>query len=237
MINCPICHTENIHLDIICKKCGSFLQQKIENINLFEVLWLLIENPRKGLKVVALAKHKNYILFLTALIGISYTYKLFEIIRIYDFINKSLLIFASGLILGIPIGFFLLTILSYITILLSKIFKFVKIKFKHVYTTLAFSSVPIIYILIFVFPMKILAYGANIFSDNPPAVVINPVVYWITEALTYIFLTYFFILLINSIMLLYDVKIVKAIAFSTLLISFIITCYIFFFKFLFYIFL
>lgn len=228
MIVCPICNTENVHLEIICKSCGCFLQQKVENINLFEVLWLLLENPKRGLRLVALAKHKNYIFFISILIGISYTFKILEMIKIYDFINKPLFIFIGGLTLGIPIGFILLLTLTYLTTLLSKIFKLTRVKFKQIYSTFAFAGAPIIYILIFVFPIKIMVFGIHVFSENPSALIINSSVYWITEALTYIFILYFLILFTISISVLFELKIIKTLILSFFLISFITVSYLIF---------
>lgn len=226
MITCPICNTKNLHLDVICKNCGSFLQQKIENINLFEVLWLLLENPKKGLRIVAIAKHKNYIIFLSAFIGISYTFKIFEVIRVYDFISKPLSIFLGGFILGTGLGFIILATLTYLSIILSKVFKLVKLKFKQIYSAYAFAGTPIIYILIFIFPLKIMNFGVHLFSNNPSAFIINPTVYWITEVLTYLCILYFLILLVISNLILFNLKIIKALILTFILIIFIIISYV-----------
>lgn len=234
MIICPVCNTKNIHLDIICKNCSCFLQQKIENINLFEVLWLLVENPKRALKLVALAKHKNFVLIFSILIGISSTFQLFEIIKIYDLINKPLLILAAGFVVGFPLGFLILTTFTYLTIFLTKIFNLVRLKFKQIYSTLAFAATPIIYIFVFIFPTKIIAFGANAFSNNPSPSIINPAVYWITEGLTFLFIFYFFVLLIISFMVLFELKLIKALILTFILSLFVTICCIAIFKFLIY---
>lgn len=210
MITCPICNSLNINLDVICKSCGSYLQPKIENINLFEILWLLFEDPKKGLKTVAIARHKNFLLFFSALFGISLMYLIFEILKIYDHWDKPILILVAGALSGIPLGFLTLVFLSLLTLITGKIFKLIKINFKQIYTTITFSTTPFIYILFFLFPVKLITYGIHIFSINPSPMVINPTVYWIILILTGVFLIYFLFLMIISMNILFEVKSLRA---------------------------
>lgn len=227
MIYCPICHKENTNLEIVCKNCGCYLQTKIENINLFEILWLLIENPQKGIKIVAIAKHKNFIFFLNMLFGISLLYVFYEILKLYDFLDKPFLIFVSGLVLGIPVGFLTILVLALVTFIFKNIFKLVNVKFKQIYTALTYSTIPLIYLLIFIFPIKLIVFGINTFSRNPSPMIINSLVYWIIFAISCLFVGYFIYLFIVSIIVLFELRTVKAILLGLLIISIISIGYFF----------
>lgn len=87
MINCPVCYSDNDELEIVCKSCRGFLQTKVDNINLFETLWGLIENPSKTFKNIAIAKSA-------------------------DTIDSVQLLFIFGFLGGIPLCIFLILLLS-----------------------------------------------------------------------------------------------------------------------------
>lgn len=195
MIICPVCNTLNHHLNIICKQCGGYIQTKIENIDLFQTLWLLIEHPHKAFKQIALSKHKNYIIFLTSLFGMSFLFLLFEYINIARIIDKAILIAFAGIAGGIISGFILVCSLTYLTLAFSKLFKSPPTKFWNLYAVITYSSVPISYIFIFLLPIKLLTFGIIHYSSNPSPALVNASVHYIVlflEALIFIWFVFLF---------------------------------------------
>ena len=61
MITCSICGVQNDELAVLCSSCKSYLQSKVDSLNLFATIWQLIENPRAAFKKIVLARHKNYV--------------------------------------------------------------------------------------------------------------------------------------------------------------------------------
>ena len=176
MITCPICQTQNNHLTSICMKCGGYLQTKVDNINLFETLWTLIEHPSKAFKNIAMAKHKNYIVLLAFLSGIDLSFLLLWFWNVYDRLEDSKVFLLAGSGGGILFGLIFITIISLFVLSLAKIFK-VKTLFRNVWSVVSFSFVPLIYAFIFLMPVKLLAFGINYFSTNPSPETLNQFVY------------------------------------------------------------
>lgn len=195
MIICPVCNTQNHHLNIICKQCGGYIQTKIENIDLFQTLWLLIEHPHKAFKQIAISKHKNYIIFLTSLFGMSFLFLLFEYINIARILDKAILIAVAGIAGGIIVGFILVCSLTCLTHAFSKLFKSPPTKFWNLFSVITYSSVPISYIIIFLLPIKLLTFGTIHYSSNPSPVLVNASVHYIVlflEALTFVWFVFLF---------------------------------------------
>ncbi len=211
MIICPICRTTNHHLNIICGNCGGFIQTKIENIDLFQKLWQLIENPVKAFKHIAIAKHKNYIIFLTSLFGMSFLFLLFEYINIGRIIDKGVLIVLFGIGGGIVFGFFFLTILTWITLGLSKLFKSPHTTVRNLFSVIAYSTVPIIYIFIFLLPIKLLTFGIILYTSNPSPVLVNASVSYISWFLEALMFAWFFYLFHTASRVVFEFNFFKAI--------------------------
>ena len=66
---CPICQHENHHLAVVCVSCGSYLQTRVDNLDLFATAGKLIERPRQAFHAIAISRHKNYTILLATLSG------------------------------------------------------------------------------------------------------------------------------------------------------------------------
>jgi hypothetical protein len=49
--------------------------------------------------------------------------------------------------------------------------------YRNTYAAVSYAVVPIIYTLVFLFPIEIAIFGAYLFANNPPPSVINPFAY------------------------------------------------------------
>lgn len=205
MINCPVCHTDNDNLNVICKSCGGYLQTKINNINLFETLWGLIENPSKTFKNIAIANTKNYIIFLSSFIGISITFLLFGFDKSADTIDSIQPLFIYGFLGGIPLGIFLILILSTVTFLVTRLFK-QRTSLKRLTAVIVYSAIPFVYDLIFLLPLKLLTFGVNYFKSNPSLTLINPTVHYIILSIEGLLFVWFLYLFVSGMKVLFAIK-------------------------------
>ena len=158
MINCLVCQTENDEYSTICKKCGGFLQNRVPNLDLFDILWKIIESPKKAFRLIMLAEHKNYAVFLYTLSGIAITFAGFWHFKLGDRFENILLIIFLAILIGIPFGIALCPIVSSLHWGLSRLLGS-KALFRNSLGITSYSLVPIVISLIFVLPIELLTFG------------------------------------------------------------------------------
>ncbi len=210
MITCSVCKTENHHLNIICSSCGGFIQTKIENLDLFSILGKLIDNPKKAFLIISVARHKNYSVFLSLLFGIAFLNMIYESIHIGDLLNEDGSILLLLVLIGPLVGISLLSLYS-ITLLVVARLLVAPVKFRNIFAVCSYSTIPFSIFFILFFPIKLLTFGISHYGIYPPAQIINPIVYYISFYLEFIFFLWFLFLSTTGIKTLYDLKIVKAI--------------------------
>jgi hypothetical protein len=176
MITCSVCQTENDQYSTICSKCGGFLQNRIPNLDLFDIVWKIIESPRTAFRLIMLAEHKNYAVFLYALTGIAITFAGFWHFKLGDRFENILLIIFLGILIGIPTGLVLSPIASSIhwgvTTIIGN-----KTSFRKSLGITSYSLIPIILSLVLVLPIELLTFGMYFFTFNPPPITIKPILY------------------------------------------------------------
>ena len=195
MILCSVCHTENDQYATICKKCGGFLQNRIPNLDLFDVLWKIIETPRNAFRLIMRAEHKNYALFLYSLSGIAVTFAGFWHFRLGTRFDNILLIILPAILLGIFIGIALCPIASLLQWGLSKMLGN-KSSFRNSLGITSYSLLPIVLSLLFVLPIELLTFGMYFFTFNPPPITIKPISYMLLIGLDIALTVWAWILLI-----------------------------------------
>jgi hypothetical protein len=149
---------------------------KVDNLNLFETLWSLMETPRAAFRRIALARHKNYVILLSCLLGIAFVYSLIWFRSLGTRFPNFALLMGAGLIIG-PFAGVLFTFLF--SLLVHRVGRLLggTGSYRNVRAATVYASVPIVYSLVLVFPIEIAVFGPYFFSDNPPPLVINPVAY------------------------------------------------------------
>ncbi len=176
MIVCPVCGTENDNLAVTCMECRSYLQGKVDNLNLFGTVWGLIESPRATLRRIVLARHKNYVLFLSALFGIALVYGLIWFKKLGNRITDPALIMGIGLLAGPVAGIACAFLLGGALAALSRLYGG-KAGFRNAHALVAYASVPVILSLVFVFPVELAVFGRDFFGTNPHPMVVAPITY------------------------------------------------------------
>jgi hypothetical protein len=195
MIICSVCQTENDQFASICKKCGGFLQNRIPNLDLFDVLWKIIETPRNAFRLIIRAEHKNYALFLYTLSGIAVTFAGFWHFKLGNRFENILLIIFPAILIGLLIGIALCPIASSLHWGLSNILGN-KSSFRNSLGITSYSLLPIVLSLLFVLPIELLTFGMYFFTFNPPPITIKPISYMLLIGLDVALTVWAWILLI-----------------------------------------
>ena len=221
MINCSVCQTENDQYSTIGKKCGGFLQNRVPNLDLFDVLWKIIENPRNAFRMIMLAEHKNYAVFLYTLSGIAIMFAEFWHFKFGDRVENILLIFFLAILIGIPLGIALCPIASSIHWGLSKILGN-KASFRNSLGITSYSLTPIVISLLFVLPVELLTFGMYFFTFNPPPITIKPISYILLIGLDIALIIWAWVLLVIGTKVGNQISLWKSILISSLVYGFLL---------------
>jgi hypothetical protein len=195
---CKKCDHINPAYKNICSECKNYLRERVVNIDLWNTIQLIIEDPQKAFKQIIFAEHKNFIFFITFFIAI-----------------KNLL-FARFLsvpklgVNGVTTSFIIsLALVVLITLGLSLSFTFIQktlykrknitLRFRDIYAVNSFSFIPYLFGLFFVFPVELIVLGGDIFSNNPYSFDIKPVITYILIIIEFIIILWSFYLISKSI--------------------------------------
>lgn len=195
---CKKCNYVNPAYKSICEECKSYLRERVVNIDLWDTIRLLFEEPTKAFKQIIFAEHKNFILFIFFFI----TIKNLIITRFFSVpvlgINgvRTSLLLSLGLMILVSVS--LLFLFSY----LLKIFygtKKIELRFKDIYAINVYSFIPYLFGLVFIFPVELIVLGGDIFSNNPFAFQIKPLITYILAGFELITIVWSFYLIQKSI--------------------------------------
>ena len=176
MITCSVCGTGNDDLAITCSSCKGFLQSKVDNLDLFRTFWGLMESPRAAFRQVVLSRHKNYILLLSSLLGMSLIYSLFWYKTLGSTFSNLLTLLGTGLLVGPPLGMLSVFLFSVVAVVLARVLGG-KATMRNTFAVTSYASLPVVMSLICIFPLEMAIFGLDFFGKNPPPIVIKPVVY------------------------------------------------------------
>jgi hypothetical protein len=176
MIKCTVCLAENDDFSMTCFKCKAFLQDRVPNLNLFETGWQVIESPSKAFRKIALAEHKNYVLFLFSLLGVSLAFTAFWYFRLGTRFQSLLDLIPSAVVIGIVFGLVAAVVVTAVYHLLARMAGGMA-GFRGSLGVLAYSMTPVAFSLILILPIELLTFGMYLFTGNPHPYVIKPVSY------------------------------------------------------------
>lgn len=176
MVQCPVCKTQNDDFATTCIQCHSYIQNRIPNLDFFDMAWRVIETPRKAFHTISLAEHKNYSLFLFSLFGISITFTAFWFFKLGDRFGNLLDLIIWALLAGAVLGLVVAPITGGLHFLLTKLFKG-KAGFRNSFGVMAYSLIPVVVSLILILPIELLTFGMYLFTSNPHPFTIKPVSY------------------------------------------------------------
>lgn len=201
---CGKCQHNNPPYLSICEKCKNHLRARVVNIDLWTTILNVIEEPVKAFKQIIFSEHKNFIYFLIFLISLK---------------NLILARFFSVLFLGAENAFtkiylnivieVLFTFLFYLSISKAQIYlykKYFKFRTKDILAVNVFLSLPIIFSLIFIFPVEMIVFGQDLFSNNPYAYQVKPTPFYILLATEIVLILWMYFLWLKSIYMILEQK-------------------------------
>lgn len=173
VIVCKNCNSENPNYIAICKTCKSYLRERVVNIDLWSILWNIVENPKQAFTKIVYAEHKNFVIFLLFMLSVKYfIYSLILAVPIYSKPNLLNNIYSDYSIFA-GILLFLILLMSGIYKILFKAIS-IMTRFRDILSVLTYSQIPIIFALIIFFPVEMVLFGDYLFTFNPTPFAIKP---------------------------------------------------------------
>lgn len=179
---CKNCGTENALYQGVCTKCGSFLRTRVVNIDLFPTLWQTIESPATAFSNIISAEHKNYVIYLYVAAAVKYLLDAF-ILKGHIYSGGML---NWGFFSILPVAVILSLVFFYLFSFLFKASAAMtgcSTRAKDIFAQLAFTQLPQLFALIFIFPVEMVLFGEYLFSADLPPYLIKPMPAWILAGL------------------------------------------------------
>jgi hypothetical protein len=177
MVICSICGKENDDLAVTCVSCRSFVQGKVDTLDLFSTIWGLMESPGRTFRRIAMARSKNYVVLLATLFGVYLAYTVLWFKHLGNQFQNLAIITGMGLAAGPVLGILFTLFAALLIVLVSRLFRG-KGKYRNTLAVTAYATFPLAAVLVLVFPVKIAIFGIFLFGTNPPPAVINPPLYY-----------------------------------------------------------
>ena len=176
MISCAVCAHPNDDLDTICASCGSYIQDRVANLDFFATMWRLVESPIEAFHKIIRAEHKNYVLLLMMFMGIATSFGLMWTRHAGNEFDNLIYLILLGLIIGVgialPMGLSMTFIVHWMLRLLGG-----RGTFRNTYGVFGWSLMPIMLSVSVVLPIELASIGLRLFSTNPSPMEVKPVVY------------------------------------------------------------
>ncbi len=198
MIQCSVCGTENDDLAVLCKNCKSYLQTKVDTLDLFGTMWMLMEAPRRAMKRIVMARYKNYVYFLSALFGISLVYTIMWYRNLGKVFNDLFILLLGGFLAGPVVGIVFTLLCSVVLSTFARLLGG-KASVRNTFAVVAYSTVPIVFSLVFILPVEVAVFGLSFFDNNPSPLVLKPVEYVILIGMDILATMWSWILLVEGI--------------------------------------
>jgi len=165
-ITCGNCNTENPFYQLTCKNCNTYLRDRVYNVDLFKILGLLIESPKKAFQLIVFSEHKNFIYLILFFASLKF-YVDTNLIsvwtsKIHQSHGNIFIEIAAILLISIILIFILSIINSFIensTGLSNRI--------KDNFAIIIYSLTPHAFAAIILFPFELILFGEYLFSTNP----------------------------------------------------------------------
>ena len=197
---CKKCGHINSAYKNICAECKSYLRERIVNIDLWNTIQLIIEDPVRAFKRIIFSEHKNFIVFITFFIAL----KNLITVRFLSIPDLGLIgvrtSFIFSLILMSLITLLLLISLSSVQSILYRK-KAINLRLKDIFAVNAYSFIPYLFGLIFIFPVELIVLGEDIFSNNPYSFQIKPLITFLLIGFEFLTIFWSFYLIHRTIFL------------------------------------
>lgn len=162
---CNNCGKENPIFEVNCNNCGSYLRERIFNIDLWSTISLLIESPVQGFQKIIQSEHKNFLILILFLTILKYWVdSVFVSVYFFNDSNPGDNFFQGILITSV----LAIAILMGITLMIKVVLRNkVKTRFKDLFSIITYSQIPYFFAALILFPLELIIFGEYLFSNNP----------------------------------------------------------------------
>ncbi|MBL1211935.1 MAG: hypothetical protein HND52_01140 [Ignavibacteriae bacterium] len=186
-IICGNCGEPNAFFKLNCTKCNAVIRNKVVNIDLWSILWKIVETPKIAFTQIIQAENKNFVFSLLFLIGFKlflHTFFLSSSLSFNDGFNNSVVLNAL-----ISLGY-LSVIIFLFTFIIFRIVKAIGIdgRFRDYYSILIYALVPFLFSLLLLTPVEYALFGKHWFIANPAPFAIKAMAAWVLTVLEVLFL-------------------------------------------------
>jgi hypothetical protein len=181
-IICKNCSTENNFYQLNCEKCGSLIRARVVNIDLWRIIWLVIDSPKKAFQSIIHAEHKNFIVLLGILASVKIYFDVqFSSNLIYGYSPdlSNLILYLMGSIL---LFFIIVILFSLLVRYLNSLLK-IKTRFKDNVAIYIYSLLPLLFGLVFLLPVEYALFGNHWLIFNPSPFIIKTGAAWVLSSL------------------------------------------------------
>lgn len=196
---CKKCNHINPLYKSICAECKSYLRERIVNIDLWSTIQLIIEDPNKAFKQIIFSEHKNFIVPIIFFISI----KNLLISRYFSVPELGLNGVTTPYILSLSLVIVITLMLTVLSTFLQKSFygkRAITLRLRDIYAINAYSFIPYLFGLLFVFPVELVVLGGDVFSNNPYSFEIKPLISYILAGFEVVTIIWSFFLIQKSIL-------------------------------------
>lgn len=199
MITCIVCGRENDDLSTVCADCKSFLQSRVDALNLFSTMWGLIESPSATFKRIILARHKNYVVVLGMLFGVALVLDVSWYLKLGSRFAGLGGILGISLVAGPLLGVLSLWAGAFLLRMLTKPLGGIA-TMRNMLAALSYATMPMVLALVFLVPIELAIFGRDFFGVNPPPSIVKPTEYFTILVLKGIVFSYWFVLTVWGVM-------------------------------------
>jgi len=171
-IKCKSCSKENPSYEYICGSCGSFIRERVYNIDLWQIVVRLIDSPGKAFRKIIYAEHKNFIFFIVIILSAKFLVdaRFISVISVGEFNSGTAIVVSYLIVLAATLIYF--TLYSFLFKVIHSTFE-IDSRFKDNFTLIIYSLLPNLFALVFLFPLEMEVFGEYLFSSNPSPFVIK----------------------------------------------------------------
>jgi len=221
---CKKCNHVNPPYKYICSECKSYLRERVVNIDLWNTIQLIIEDPVKAFTQIIFAEHKNFIIFITFFIAL----KNLLFARFLSVPKLGLNGVETYLIVSLFFAVLItLILILFFSLLQKSIFskKGVHLRVKDIYSINSYCFIPYLFGLFLIFPVELVVLGGDIFSNNPYPFDIKPLITYILIGIEFVVILWSFYLIYRSIVTVNLSKIYSLFLTTAFLIVWFVTLY------------
>jgi len=169
------------------------------------MIWLIIESPSAAFKKIIIAEHKNFVLFLSLFLGTCASFVLMWAKKSGNSFDNLFPLLLFGIAIGIVISVPVFYCFAFVLHSILSLFKH-ETEFKITYGIIGWSLVPIMLSVVFVLPFELSTLGLLLFSTNPSAYEVKPLVTIVLLGLNGLMIAWSLILVSVGVSIAYHLK-------------------------------